>query len=59
MILQTLSSKSLIIKEIHMDEYVDEVTNELMDFIREKARLSPDIDDEIYTVVHRTISELV
>lgn len=59
MILQTLSSKSLIIKEIHMDEYVDELTNELMDFIREKARLSPDIDDEIYTVVHRTISELV
>ncbi len=59
MILQTLSSRSLIIKEIHMDEYVDEVTNELMDFIREKARLSPDIDDEIYTVVHRTISELV
>lgn len=42
-----------------MDEYVDELTNELMDFIREKARLSPDIDDEIYTVVHRTISELV
>lgn len=38
-------------------ETVDDITNEVMDIIRDRFKINPDsdIDDEIYTEIHNAI----
>lgn len=47
-------------KEIHMqDEFVDDLSNEIMDFIRQEFQLKEDSDrdDRIYGVIHVLIRQ--